>query len=278
LIEQKVVRVSRVRKETAYRFKLEDGRSFSATAEHVCFASLDDPGGAYLYLMYRPDLGFRIGVSRTPKGKHLHMRTLQEHAQRLWTLGWFATYEEAAAAEAANAYRFGVPREPFNPRAGMWSGTAEATKRLFAQFGANGAKVLEAFGADFERPNYFCKASSRGRRRIAVNLLVAGMHHRRPVGPVEIETEGAAQGAAKALGMQWREGEGTFRKRAEFPSYRAAKEYAGLAAEELGGYVVEHLSGTPAQRRCFATRAATVNRGMLVPVVDRGGRARMIRV
>ena len=110
-------------KPEAFEFDLGDRGSFRATPEHVCFAAIDDPKGAFVYLMYRPDLGFRIGVSRTVghNGLNFVVRTQQEGGERLWVLEWFPTYAEGAEREAFLAYEYGVPREPFTARSGMWS-------------------------------------------------------------------------------------------------------------------------------------------------------------
>jgi len=96
---RRVIRKSQSQKETAIRFHLDDGTTFDATPEHVCFAALADPVGAYVYLMYSPEHGFRMGVTQNSgtKASSIIMRTQQECADRLWILHWFETREQAVA-------------------------------------------------------------------------------------------------------------------------------------------------------------------------------------
>jgi len=265
---ERVVRTSCNKKSEAFEFEVElpgNGKTtIRATAEHVMFAAVSDPGGSFVYLMYRPDMGYRVGVSRTAghNGKHFLMRTQQEHAERLWVLRWFETYAEAAELEAEFAYAFGIPREPFVSRPGIWS-SPEAAKRLFEKFGENGKALLDACGMDFERPNYFAKTTGRG--RVAVNLLMGTKDGHR----VEVDT-GVVDGKTCALLGMKPTTRGTMRIRRNCKSLREARALAAQYATALGGYVVERLSGTGSKRRTNAVRATGVHRGMEVPVIVDG--------
>jgi len=267
MVARRVVRKTGSLKTFAYEFDLGEHGKFQATPEHVCFAAIDDPKGAFVYLMYREDLGFRIGVSRTVgnNGFNFVIRTQQERGERLWVLDWFETYSEGAEVEAHLAYEYRIPREPFVPRNSMWNGSKEATARLFEKYGKNGAALLEARGLDFSRPNYFAKASKRG--RIAVNLRIGTKDGH----VVEVETGIALDEDCKRLGFE-STGRGTWRTRRYFPALRSARAEAEQLAEVLGGYVVESLACTGANRRSLGVRAASINVGMLVPIVGEDGK------
>lgn len=260
-----ITRVSRSTKSIAFEFDLGEHGKFQATREHVLFASIEDPRGSFVYLMYRRDMGFRIGVSRTVgyQGKHFVVRTQQESAERLWILAWFEHYSQAAEQEAMWAYEYGIPREPFRSRAGMWCADAVATSRLFKKFGQNGRKLLEDRAIEFEKPNYFAKAN--GSERIVVNLQIGEKHGHR----VEIETSLVEPHVAVSLGLG-QTSKGTWRTRRCFPDYVAARACADNLAETLGGYVVEHLACMrgKAARRMLSVGAASVHVGMSVPVVS----------
>lgn len=275
LVPRRVIAKTATRKTEALEFDLGEHGCFRATKEHTLFASIGGTDGSYLYLMYRVDAGFRIGVSMKTgrhNGRHFLARTQQEQAERMWILDWFETYNEAAEVEAFLAYEFGIPREPFAPREGMWSGSKEATSRLFSRFGQNGRKLIERFGLSFDKPNYFAKASARG--RISVNILMATKDGHR----VEIETMHATKDVADQLGML-PTGKGTHRTRRNFRGLREARAFAQYAAELLGGYTVEHLSGVEdAGRRTMAVPAASVHVGMRVPVTTEDGRVVSARV
>lgn len=260
-----VVAVSKTTKEVAYEYNLGEHGQFQATKEHVLFAAIDDPRGALVYLMYRPDMGYRLGVSRTVghRGDNFVVRTQQEQAERLWVLAWFDSYAEGAELEAHLAYEWQVPREPFKSRSGMWA-DGSGTERLFKVFGQNGRRLLDWYGLDFERPNYVAKTSRR-HGRVAVNLVVGTKDFHR----VEVETSHVDQEAARSLGMK-PTGKGTFRLRVCTRQLADAEDLAMDLAMGLRGYVVQSLSGTNAKRRMLAVPAASVHPGMRVPVLVDG--------
>lgn len=268
LVPRKILRKSCSRKESAFEFDLGEYGKFRATKEHILFAALDSPNGAFVYLMYRADMGYRIGVSRTVRdnGKNFVVRTQQEGAERLWVLAWFPSYVEGAEAEAHWAYKWGVPREPFNPRAGMWSGDVHATSRLFSQFGKNGRKLLEDQKLDFDRPNYFAKATIRGSGRIAINLVMCTKDGHQ----IEVETQKLSRPHDALFGMSVTKN-GGLRLRKCFRNIREARSEADRLAKELDGYVVESLSCAGANRRMLGVPAASVNVGMMVPISDGEG-------
>jgi DNA helicase-2/ATP-dependent DNA helicase PcrA len=264
-LPRKIVKKTKNIKSKAFEFDLGEHGKFQATAEHVLFASIDDPRGSFLYLMYRHDFGYRIGVSRTAggHGDNFVMRTQQEGGERLWVLEWYPEYAQAAAREAFLAYKYGIPREPFVPRNGMWSGTEEATRVLFEEFGQNGRKLLEVYKLDFDRPNYFAKASLRG--RINVNLILGTKDGHR----VEIESGIIDEMLAISNGFI-KTSRDTWRIRKTSRSLREMRKYAEYLAKTFGGNIVESLSGTDVKRRMMAVPASSVNIGMVVPIEKDG--------
>jgi hypothetical protein len=269
LVSQRVVRKSETKKTSAFEFDLGNGHRFAATREHILFASIDSPNGAFVYLMYRPDMGFRIGVSRTAghNGKHFVMRTTQEGGERLWVLRWFETYNEGAEQEAYWAYEHRIPREPFRSRTGQWC-DQNATDRLFKTFGQNGRQLLLSEGFDFDRPNYFAKSwHSEARPNVAINLLLATKDHHR----IEVEVP---EDVGRKLGWNVSDrytsrcgSRGTARYRHAFKSYREARDQAEKLRDITGGYIVEHISCAGSNRRMLAVPAIGVNLGMTVPFV-----------
>lgn len=264
-VEARVSHKSSVIKEEAFEFDLGKYGTVRATAEHIMFAAIDDPRGVFVYLMYRHGYGYRIGVTRTVghRGDHFIIRTQQEQADRIWVLSWHETYSKGAEQEAHWAYQYGIPREPFTPRGDMWS-DAEGTARLFAVFGANGARLLDDLGFDFDRPNYVPKGRYNA-SRVAVNLLMSTKDGHR----VEVETTVRNKRRARALGMLPTH-RGTHRLRKCFRSLRDARALAKKLSRALGGYVIESLANTSNSRRMLAVPAGSVNIGMAVPVVVNG--------
>ena len=267
LVTRRVRAVGESEHESALEFDLGSYGKFRATKNHVCFAALNAPQGAYVYLMFRPDMGFRIGVTRTIErdGISFKARTQQEKGERLWILEQHPSYSAGAEREAHLALQYQVPTLPFVQRPGIWA-DSEGTARIFAAFGANGEKLLQAYDLKFELPNYFAKASGRG--RIAINVLVGATMQGRT--RVEVETEHVTPARAAKLGLKPTDS-GTFRDRRQFENFEEAKEHATFLRNELGGYIVESLSGTPDRRRTFAVEARSIHPGMLIPLLRKEG-------
>lgn len=268
VVRRPVVAKSETQKEEAFEFDLGEYGSFQATKEHVCFASIDDPAGAFLYLMWRSDLGYRIGVSRTVgyHGRNFIVRTMQEGGERLWVLDWFPTYNEAAEAESYLSLEHQVPKEPFRYYGrNIWCDSDEKIRKLFGRFGQNGSKLLDRFQLDFERPNYFPKASG-GKGRVSINLLLSTKDGHR----VEVESIEIAPSVVKQLGMI-KSKKGTWRLRKCFRSLRDAREFANkIKSHVVNSYIVESLACTGSYRRMLAVPATGVNVGMHVPIMHKG--------
>lgn len=267
MVAREIIRKTTTVKTEAFEFDLGPYGTFQITADHVGFAAIDEPGGAYIYLMHRKDLGFRIGVTQTAgvRGESLIVRTRQEAADRMWVLEWHSTFKDAAMREAQLSLAHQIPTTPFKSRDGMWADHPEAIEAIFAEFGHNGAKLLDQYRLDFARPNYLAKAS-HGKGRIAVNLLIGTKDGHR----VECETRHVTATMAALLRMRSTKA-GCYRIRHTFPSLREARSAAEALASKLGGYVAEHLANTGVSRRMMAVPAAGMHVGMLVPVVEDDG-------
>jgi DNA helicase-2/ATP-dependent DNA helicase PcrA len=98
------------------------GRTVRATPHHLVPARLMPTSGQWLvYLMYRADLGWRIGRTvgaRPPRsGKVQHglvVRTNQEHADAAWILKVCDSMAEAAYFESYFAAEYGLPTACFH--------------------------------------------------------------------------------------------------------------------------------------------------------------------
>jgi DNA helicase-2/ATP-dependent DNA helicase PcrA len=115
-------------KERPYRgklleIKLKSGRTVRATPNHMCFARLGVRRDAhYVYLMYRQDKGYRIGVAVGARAdgrtitlnNGLMVRTNQEHADKVWLLKVCFSREEAYWWENFYAFNYGIPTVLFH--------------------------------------------------------------------------------------------------------------------------------------------------------------------
>lgn len=102
---------------------LKSGRKVSATPNHMCFARMGVRRDVhYVYLMYRQDKGYRIGVAVGARSdgrtnllnNGLLVRTNQEHADKVWVLKVCFSREDAYWWENYLAYKYGIPTMIFH--------------------------------------------------------------------------------------------------------------------------------------------------------------------
>jgi len=148
----------------------EAGRRLVSTPEHTHFAGYRlgrTPQLYFTYLMFRRDVGFRLGTSQVyTKGQvklvvGFELRCRQEHADAVWVLSTHETENDARAEEYILSLRYQIPTLPFVARrGGSLNGLVHDPKYL--------AKVFEAFD------------TRAGARRLLgdVGLLEDHSHHR----------------------------------------------------------------------------------------------------
>jgi len=161
--------------------RVEGGYELHPSPNHLCFAKVAYQNRWwYVYLMYREELGFRIGVSHISRSGRLRstpqMRTTLEKADKLWLLEAHPDRQQAQYREAVLSLQYQIPQAVFRPDWRKASGskmTREQVEGLFAQFGRNGYRLLEDVGLRFDHPSFEPKAS-RSEKRIAINLIMAG--------------------------------------------------------------------------------------------------------
>src|SRR5919106_2315997 len=99
------------------------GRTVTGTPHHVVPARVSPLAGRFfVYLMFREDRGYRIGVTkgeRPPVANHVGepgyvVRCNQEHADKLWVLRVCDSSAEAAFWEARYAATYGLPTASFH--------------------------------------------------------------------------------------------------------------------------------------------------------------------
>jgi DNA helicase-2/ATP-dependent DNA helicase PcrA len=121
---------------------LKSGRVLRATPNHICFAKLGVRNDVhYVYLMYRQDKGYRIGIAvgarsdgRSPDLQNgLMVRTNGEHADKVWILRVCNTREEAAYYENYYAYEYGIPTMIFHTAGRKLLLSQQNVDKLYAQ-------------------------------------------------------------------------------------------------------------------------------------------------
>ncbi len=178
-----VTRAHRSHATAGLRIRTRSGREIVSTPEHMHFAGFvvgRTPELYVTYLMWKRDVGFRVGItstySRGAKPKlGLAQRCLGEHADAIWALSTHESQGEARLQEALLAAQWGLPTVPFIARRrdgiGPFVGDQGMLDRLFAEIDTDkrGLALLEANGLSFDHPHYSASAFS----------TVEGVHRRR---------------------------------------------------------------------------------------------------
>ena len=141
----------------------ESGRTLTMSPNHKIWASSPELEGdeKIIYLMYRPDMGFRVGITNKCEAKWnpYGARTSSERAERLWILAVAKDHEAALLTEESFSLQYGVPTAVFNAEArGI---NQDRVNRLFEKFGHNGARILEELHLSFDLPNWLAASHYR---------------------------------------------------------------------------------------------------------------------
>src|SRR6266545_4494856 len=172
------------------RITLQSGCALHATPNHMCFARLGPHLDVYyVYLMYRRDKGYRIGLTRgyRSEGRRygvvngLDVRARQEHADKAWILRVCADRAEAAFYEQFFAITYGIPTMIFDVAGrGDLSITQETIDQLYAAIDTRShAERLMNNLAIFEDYPHIQPSGSSGttsEARMLVHLTAFGGH------------------------------------------------------------------------------------------------------
>ena len=99
------------------------GFTFSATPNHIVFSRLSLTSDVhYVYLVYRKDLGYRVGISMSARSNGidqyrrigLHTQSFKENADRMWILHVCKERDEAYYWEQFYAVQYGISTTVFH--------------------------------------------------------------------------------------------------------------------------------------------------------------------
>lgn len=150
-----------------YEIETKSGKKLLMSPNHRIWASATDLESKYIvYLMYRKDLGFRIGKtnkwkdSQNPFGR----RTLSEGADKLWILDIVNSNEDALLLETQYSLKYGIPTCVFN---GTNRGiNQQRLDQIFNQFGDNGFHLLEDKQLKMYYPHWIASSDLRSNRKL----------------------------------------------------------------------------------------------------------------
>lgn len=227
----------------------ESGKEIKVTREHKMFASQPDfSKGYYVYLMYRKDKGFRIGITTGGKTKNVGIRTQSERAEKLWFLGRYETKYEAHYYENKFSLEYKIPQVPFYSNGRDLRVRQDEINKIFQEFGQNGFKLLEDFGMSFEYPNFIPQGTVRGLESKKNVYLQMDASHK--TNNVSYESGGV-------------------RVRKYFNSYKDALFFANELVEKYNANFIERLF---VENRTFLKTipASNLTPTMMIPVEENG--------
>lgn len=232
------------------RIRTKSGKTIKTTPNHMMFGKLNpEPGAFYVYLMYRKDMGYRIGItqgarSRTREGKivnGLMVRLNQEQGDKVWILRICKSRADAAYYEQLFSIKYQIPTTCFHVASRKTVLEQEHINSLFKEIDteANAARLMEDLLLFEEYPNHIPAAVVRGERiRRLINLDFfsgrktgqdSGWHSHR----IALNTSGDGLREQVAAGFPVRDGRReTRRVETERVDYDEALEYA----KELKGF------------------------------------------
>ncbi len=188
-----------------------NGNTFLATPNHIVFARLGvKPGLHYVYLMYRKDKGYRIGIASHGRSDGesaelkigLQVRSNQENADRMWILKVCDSRDDAHYWEAFFSFNYSIPTTVFHVRGRRMRMTQDHIDRLFASIDthANAARLLQDLELDWRYPHYV----PQGIFRNVVNVRYFGdgrCTERSPWHAHRVDLWGSDPGLAEQLKM-----------------------------------------------------------------------------
>jgi len=167
------------------RLTTESGKILRATPNHILYGKVNPlPAKYFVYLMYRQDKGFRIGLSageRNSGERHknvlgLQVRSNQEIADRMWVLRVCDSKSEAAFYEVLYSNRYGIPTMVFHlsGRYGMYF-TQEQINKLCEEIDTRekAKRIFSNFNLFFDYPHFRPKSRFEANRYI-LNLIKFG--------------------------------------------------------------------------------------------------------
>jgi len=170
---------------TLVKIKTEKGKYLEATPNHILYGKVNPlPEKYFVYLMYRQDKGYRIGISvgQRNSGERrknifgLQVRSNQEMADRMWVLRVCDSKSEAAFYEVLYSNKYGIPTLVFHlsGRYGMCF-SQDQIDRLYEEIDTpeRVKPIFKEFNLFFEYPHFRPKSRFEA-NRFTLNLIKFG--------------------------------------------------------------------------------------------------------
>ncbi|MCF6461194.1 UvrD-helicase domain-containing protein [Clostridium sp. Cult3] len=151
--------------------KTKSGKSIRTTPNHIMFGKLNpEPGVFYVYLMYRRDKGYRIGVTQGVRTREkkivngLMVRLNQEQGDKAWIIKTCNSKSEAVFYQQLLSIEYQIPTTCFHVVGKEMSINQEYNDRIFEEIDTetNAIKLMEDFLLFEEYPHHRANCVIRG--------------------------------------------------------------------------------------------------------------------
>jgi DNA helicase-2/ATP-dependent DNA helicase PcrA len=167
----------------------ESGEKLTVTPNHILFSRLSvDAGNFYVYLMYKKEYGYRIGLVkgvRIAKSNFssvgLSVRANQERADRMWILKVCQNKTEAAYWEQYFGFFYGIPTLVFLTAGRDMKFEQKYIDQIFGEIDTKkrAEKVFADLGLNFDYPHHIPQSTMRnGIERISLRLVLFSDHRK----------------------------------------------------------------------------------------------------
>lgn len=166
------------------RVTTKSGKTFQSTPKHIVFGRMAVTDKYFVYLMYAPAKGYRIGIAKGTRSsgkKHevgLRVRANQERAAKMWVLRVCDTRSEAQFNEARLSFMYGIPMTVFSAALNRnMSMTQEQIDMIYKDIDTR-ERVKQLMADEelsYEYPHFVPQATTRGGRDSSVfNIVLFG--------------------------------------------------------------------------------------------------------
>lgn len=245
LVPQKLRRVKPSAWTWGYKITTVGGRTLTMSPNHKIWATQPEvpEGQVAVYLMYRHDMGFRVGITNKGYSDDYYNsfggRAFMEKAERMWFLDICQDREEALLKEITYSLKYGVPTAVFGgENRGINQDRIDA---VFAEFGKNGGRILEDKHLSFDLPHWMSRSYSKhGRLRRTIQMIAHTSHNTQ----VAMEWMGDdLDESLRSAAIHWDPtSKGTKRIRKWFSSYREALSFAEALQEATKANLCRRLA------------------------------------
>jgi superfamily I DNA/RNA helicase len=150
-----------------YEITTKSGNKLLMSPNHKIWASAPDIYNKYIvYLMYRQDMGFRIGSTNSWKNDSapFDSRVLSESADKIWVLDVVNSNDDALLLQQTYSIQYAIPTCVFEGKNTKIN--QDIINKIFNKFGQNGHSLLNYKYLSFNYPHYIADS------KISANKII----------------------------------------------------------------------------------------------------------